>query len=124
MDLTDQILPIDTNNAAEITINNSVSALENDVIEMLKTIYDPEIPVNIYDLGLIYNIYFQSPSSVQVSMTLTTPGCPVAQEFPGWVEDSLLRVEGIETAIVEVVWEPPWSMDCMSEAAKLELGML
>ena len=108
----------------EMLNDDAYSALRNQVIDALMNIYDPEIPVNIYDLGLIYGIFFKSPSEVEITMTLTTPGCPVAQTFPEWVEDGVQQVEGIKTAKVEIVWEPPWSMDRMTEAAKLELGML
>ncbi len=104
--------------------DDDYSALKEQVIDALKSIYDPEIPVNIYDLGLIYGIGFKSQTEVEIIMTLTTPGCPVAQTFPEWVEQSIQQLEGIESATVEIVWEPPWSMDRMTEAAKLELGML
>ena len=98
--------------------------LENRVIEALKQIYDPEIPVNIYDLGLIYDIDIDENGVVAVEMTLTTPGCPVAQTFPGHVEDAVRSVEGVSAASVELVWDPPWCPDNLSEAAKLELGLL
>lgn len=94
------------------------------VVAALRQIYDPEIPVNIYDLGLVYRVDVGEDGSVQVDMTLTAPGCPVAQEFPGMVEAEVCRVPGVRSARVEIVWEPPWTPDRMSEAAKLELGML
>lgn len=97
---------------------------ETDIIQALRTIYDPEIPVNIYDLGLIYKITIESNSIVKVEMTLTTPGCPVAQTFPGTVEATVRSVEGVTEASVELVWEPPWTQDKMTEAAKLQLGLL
>lgn len=98
-------------------------ALNEKVIEALKTVYDPEIPVNIYDLGLIYDIEITDDAEVYIQMTLTTPGCPVAQSFPGWVEDAVRGAEGINEATVELVWDPPWSQERMSELAKVELGM-
>jgi FeS assembly SUF system protein len=94
------------------------------VIEALRTIYDPEIPVNIYDLGLIYELDVQATGEVHVRMTLTTPNCPVAQSFPGIVQDMLLCVPGVSDVQVELVWEPQWSREHMSEAARLQLGML
>ncbi len=100
------------------------AALEKRVIESLKQIYDPEIPVNIYDLGLIYKIDIDDKGVVAVEMTLTTPGCPVAQTFPGEVEDAVRSVDGVTAASVELVWDPPWCPDNLSEAAKLELGLL
>ncbi|MDX1527682.1 MAG: iron-sulfur cluster assembly protein, partial [Gammaproteobacteria bacterium] len=83
-------------------------ALEKRVIEALKQIYDPEIPVNIYDLGLIYKIDIDDKGVAAIEMTLTTPGCPVAQTFPGHVEDAVRSVEGVSAASVELVWDPPW----------------
>lgn len=98
--------------------------LKEAIIAVLKTIYDPEIPVNIYDLGLIYEVNIDDENNVVVKMTLTAPGCPVAQTFPGIVEDNVKTVVGVNDAIVELVWEPPWTQDNMSEAAKLTLGLL
>ena len=98
--------------------------LEERVVEALKQIYDPEIPVNIYDLGLIYKINVDDKGVVEVDMTLTTPGCPVAQTFPGTVEAAVRGVDGVTAARVDLVWEPPWSPDNLSEAAKLDLGLL
>jgi len=99
--------------------------LRERVIAALRTVYDPEIPVNIYDLGLIYALEIdESLGRARVLMTLTAPGCPVAQTFPGTVQDAVRAVEGVNDAQVELVWEPPWGPDRMSEAAKLQLGML
>jgi FeS assembly SUF system protein len=98
--------------------------LEAEIIKMLRTIYDPEIPVNIYDLGLIYRITIDPSGKVDVEMTLTAPGCPVAQTFPGTVEAAVKSVEGVADAKVELVWDPPWTQDNMTEAAKLQLGLL
>lgn len=99
-------------------------ALRPRVVEALRAIYDPEVPVNIYDLGLIYQLDIDDHGSVALSMTLTAPGCPVAQTFPGTVEAAVKAVPGVKDAKVELVWEPPWTRDRMSEAAKLQLGML
>lgn len=100
----------------------SKMVLENDVIEALKTIYDPEIPVNIYDMGLIYSVDVQDDGRVHVEMTLTAPGCPVAVSLPLEVEEKIRQVPGVKEAKVEVVWDPPWTPDRMSEEARLELG--
>jgi len=94
------------------------------VIEALKEIYDPEIPVNIYELGLIYNVEVSDDGDAKVIMTLTTPHCPVAESMPGEVELRVCAVPGIRTADVELVWDPPWDPQKMSDEAKLELGML
>ncbi|WP_298625376.1 SUF system Fe-S cluster assembly protein [uncultured Legionella sp.] len=93
------------------------------VILALKGVYDPEIPVNIYDLGLIYDVDINDEGHVDVKMTLTTPGCPVAQTFPGTVEQAVNQVDGVSDCTVELVWEPPWSQERMTEAARLELGI-
>ncbi len=98
-------------------------ALKEAVILGLKTVFDPEIPVNIYDLGLIYDITIDAKHHVHVQMTLTSPGCPVAQTFPGTVEKAVNEVEGVTDCTVELVWEPPWDQERMSEAARLELGI-
>ena len=99
-------------------------ATEKLIIEALKTIYDPEIPVNIYDLGLIYEVKANEDGSAWVEMTLTSPNCPVAESLPVEVEQMVVTVEGIERAKVEITFEPPWDKDMMSEEAKYELGML
>lgn len=99
-------------------------ALKAAIIEALKGIYDPEIPVNIYDLGLIYQIFIDPQGMVKIEMTLTSPGCPVAQTFPGTVENVINNVAGVNETQVELVWDPPWTSETMSEAAKLQLGML
>ena len=97
-------------------------SLEERVVEALKTVHDPEIPVNIYELGLIYNLDVGGDGSVAVAMTLTTPHCPAAASMPADVERVVQAVPGVGAVKVEVVWEPPWSKDRMSEAARLELG--
>jgi len=101
----------------------SPEELKEDVIEMLKTIYDPEIPVNIYELGLIYDITISDTFTVDIKMTLTAPGCPVAQSFPGDIETKVATVPGVNEVHVELVWDPPWTKDMMSESAQLQLGM-
>ena len=99
--------------------------LEGRVIAALRTVYDPELPVNIYDLGLVYRLDVdEAAGKVQIRMTLTAPGCPVAQTFPATVEDAVEAVQGVNEARVELVWDPPWSRDRMSEAARLDLGMI
>jgi FeS assembly SUF system protein len=98
--------------------------LYESVIEALKEIYDPEIPVNIYDLGLIYGVDITSDGHAAVTMTLTTPNCPVAESMPGEVELRVLSVPGIRDAEVKLVWDPPWDPSKMSDEARLELGML
>jgi FeS assembly SUF system protein len=98
-------------------------ALKEAVIAGLKTVFDPEIPVNIYDLGLIYDIAINDEQHVHIQMTLTSPGCPVAQTFPGTVEQAVNLVEGVSDCTVELVWEPTWTQERMSEVARLELGI-
>ena len=94
------------------------------IVEMLRTIFDPEIPVNIVDLGLVYGLEVHSTGEVRVIMTLTAPGCPVAQSFPESVKQALLRVEGVIEVTVELVWEPVWGRERMSELARFQLGMM
>jgi len=97
--------------------------IKNKVIEKIKTIYDPEIPVNIYELGLIYKLEIDEKNKVNVEMTLTSPNCPVAESLPKQVKDNIMKVEGISDVNLKLVWEPPWTKDKMSEAAKLELNL-
>lgn len=99
-------------------------ALKEKVIEKLQTIYDPEIPVSIYELGLIYEINVLPINNIQVVMTLTAPGCPAAQSLPIEVDQKLKQIEGVNDVHVAVTWNPPWNKTMMSEAAQLELGML
>lgn len=104
--------------------DTAIDTLKNAIIEALKTVYDPEIPVNIYDLGLIYDIIIDEQKTVQLRMTLTAPGCPVAETFPQMVSDAVTQhVEEITHVNVELIWDPPWSMERMSEAARLQLGI-
>jgi FeS assembly SUF system protein len=98
--------------------------LREHVIHAIKQVYDPEIPVNIYDLGLIYDIHLDEPTKkAAIRMTLTTPNCPEAQSIPQYVQQMVERVDGIDEASVEIVWDPPWTKDRMSEEARLVLGM-
>ncbi len=97
--------------------------LKNKIITEIKKIYDPEIPVNIYELGLIYNIQIDKENNVKVNMTLTTPNCPVAESLPKEVEDSIKEVEGVKKVDLDLVWDPPWDKSMMSESAKLELNL-
>lgn len=98
-------------------------ALEEKVVEAIRSVYDPEIPVNIYDLGLIYDIEYTPQRQVKVRMTLTAPGCPVAGSMPGEVARKIENIPEVVGADVDLVWEPPWTREMMSEAARLELGM-
>ena len=100
-----------------------MSELKKKVISEIKKIYDPEIPVNIYELGLIYNININEKNKVNIDMTLTSPNCPVAESLPNSVKDSVLKVEGVSDVGLNLVWDPPWDKDKMSEAAKLELNL-
>ncbi len=93
------------------------------VIEALSTVYDPEIPVNIYELGLVYDIVIDAQSVVHVTMTLTSPACPSAQQIPVDVANKIRAIAGVIDADVQIVWEPPWAMDKMSDAARLQLGI-
>ncbi|EAQ28572.1 metal-sulfur cluster biosynthetic enzyme [Erythrobacter sp. NAP1] len=109
---------------AEGPVGGAGSDLQQAVIDALKEIYDPEIPVNIYDLGLIYGVEVDDEADATITMTLTTPHCPVAETMPGEVELRAASVPGIRDAEVELVWDPPWSPEKMSDEARLELGML
>ncbi|RZJ71892.1 SUF system Fe-S cluster assembly protein [Flavobacterium sp.] len=94
------------------------------IVKSLKGIYDPEIPVDIYELGLVYDVMVSTDFEVKILMTLTSPNCPVAESLPKEVEEKIAKIEGIKSAEVEITFDPPWSKDLMSEEAKLELGML
>jgi len=97
--------------------------IKNRVIEEVKKIYDPEIPVNIYELGLIYKIEVDEKNKINIDMTLTSPNCPVAESLPKEVKENIMKVEGVSDVNLNLVWEPPWDKDKMSEAAKLELNL-
>ena len=107
----------------EIGAAEPKNPLEEQIIATLHTCFDPEIPVDIYELGLIYGIDIKRTGEVNIRMTLTSPGCPVAGSLPGEVEQKVGAIPGVTSAKVELVWDPPWCMDNMSEAAKLQLGM-
>jgi len=108
----------------KIEMENEIIKLENTVVEVLKTIYDPEIPVDVFELGLIYEVKFDEDKNVEIEMTLTSPNCPVAESMPKEVEDKVAAIEGVKSAKVNIVFDPPWDKDMMSEEAKLELGFL
>ena len=97
--------------------------IKNKIIEEIRKIYDPELPVNIYELGLIYDIQIKDEKYAIIKMTLTTPNCPVAESLPKEVKEGVMQVEGIEDVELELVWDPPWNKDMMSESAKLELNL-
>lgn len=105
-------------------MEKSLEQLEKDVIEVIRSCYDPEIPVNIYELGLIYQISINEAREVHIMMTLTSPSCPVAETLPPDVEQKVAAVDGVSSAKVEITFEPPWDQSMMSEEAKLELGFL
>jgi FeS assembly SUF system protein len=98
--------------------------LYEQIVEACRSVYDPEIPVNIYELGLIYTIDINDANEVAIKMSLTAPGCPVAGEMPGWVADAVEPIAGVKQVDVALVWEPPWGMDMMSDEARLELGFM
>ena len=98
--------------------------LYDSIVDSIRTVYDPEIPVNIFDLGLIYTVDINEESEVKIAMTLTAPGCPVAGEMPGWLADAIEPLPGVKQVNVELTWEPPWGMDMMSDEARLELGFM
>lgn len=98
--------------------------LHENVVEACRTVYDPEIPVNIFDLGLIYTIEISDENEVEILMSLTAPGCPVAGEMPGWVAEAVGPLDGVKQVNVQLVWEPPWGMEMMSDEARLELGFM
>tara|TARA_B100000767_G_C19236174_1_gene317275 strand:+ start:157 stop:459 length:303 start_codon:yes stop_codon:yes gene_type:complete len=100
-----------------------MSNLKENIIKEIKKIYDPEIPVNIYELGLIYKIDVQEDNKINVEMTLTSPNCPVAESLPIMVKEHIMKVEGVKNVELKLVWDPPWSKDKMSDAAKLELNL-
>ena len=101
---------------------DELARITDDVVAALKTVYDPEIPVDIYELGLIYKVDLEDDRTLKVEMSLTAPGCPVAEEMPGWVEGAVRGVEGVEDVKVNMTFEPPWTPEKMSDEAKLELG--
>ncbi|TJY38089.1 DUF59 domain-containing protein [Pontimicrobium aquaticum] len=106
------------------TTQIDVNALGEKIVRVIKTIFDPEIPVDIYELGLIYDVFVNEDYEVKILMTLTTPNCPVAETLPMEVEEKVKSINEVKSAEVEITFDPPWSQDLMSEEAKLELGML
>ena len=104
--------------------DEELSRITQDVIRSLKTVYDPEIPVDIYELGLIYKVDLSDERLLKIDMTLTAPGCPVAGEMPGWVEGAVRGIDGVDDVVVEMTFDPPWTPERMSDEAKLELGWL
>lgn len=128
LEQTEAVPVTEANEVAETTAagtgNIGLAQLEGQVIEAISSVFDPEIPVNIYELGLIYDININGMNDVRIDMTLTSPACPVAGTLPGEVESAVKGVESIGGVHVELVWEPPWTPDRMSEAARLELGFM
>ena len=123
--MTDVTTPEEPMEGAPLIAPSSVNhALFDNVVEACRSIYDPEIPVNIYELGLIYTIEISDENDVKIIMTLTAPGCPVAGEMPGWIVDAISAVGGVKSVDVELVWDPPWGMEMMSDEARLELGFM
>ena len=122
--MPDPIEPGELTESAGIALKSGAEVADKSmIIEALRTVFDPEIPVNIYDLGLVYRNDIDDRGQVTVEMTLTAPGCPVAGEIPKWVADAVASVEGVGEVSVCLVWDPPWNQDMMSEEARLELGM-
>ena len=105
-------------------ISPELQDLHDRIVDALRQVYDPEIPVNIYDLGLIYRLDLDEEGDVEVDMTLTAPGCPVAGEMPGMVHSAIAPVEGVASVHVDLVWDPPWTPERMTDEAKLELGFM
>jgi FeS assembly SUF system protein len=117
--MTDQTAPAPVSALPQAELDR----LTDQLVEKLKTVFDPEIPVDIYELGLIYKVDVSDEKDVAIDMTLTAPGCPVAGEMPGWVRDAVMELEGIKSCHVDLVFEPPWDPSRMSDEAKLQLNM-
>jgi FeS assembly SUF system protein len=100
-----------------------MSELREKIVTEIKKIYDPEIPINIYELGLIYKIEVKDDKKVNIEMTLTSPNCPVAESLPKKVKDNILKIDGVDDVDLKIVWDPPWTQDMMSESAKLDLNL-
>ena len=120
---SEQIIEQVTEQPKEITEPADKAELNNAVVEALKSVYDPEIPVNIYELGLIYSVNIDDSGKVEIEMTLTSPACPVAGTLPPEVEGKVRSIPGVSECVVKVVWDPPWGMNMMSEEAKLQLNL-
>jgi FeS assembly SUF system protein len=114
--------PAETSSATPLT-QRELDVITDQLIEKLKTVFDPEIPVDIYELGLIYKVDVSDDKDIAIDMTLTAPGCPVAGEMPGWVEDAVREVPGVRNVKVDLVFDPPWDPSRMSDEAKLQLNM-
>ena len=119
----DNITSVADDSAQSTIPKEELDALTNDIIGALKSVYDPEIPVDIYELGLIYKVEVEDDRSVKIDMTLTAPGCPVAGEMPGWVQDAVEAIAGIPSVDVTMVFDPPWDMSRMSDEARVALNM-
>lgn len=125
---TDSVAPVEPDNAAPATEKSAIpqhelARMTDDIVAALKTVYDPEIPSDIYELGLIYRVDIEDDRTVKVEMTLTAPGCPVAGEMPGWVENAVRTVEGVMDVEVAMTFDPPWTPDRMSEEAQIAVGL-
>mgnify|MGYP000406883591 CR=1 FL=1 len=119
----EQAQPADDGAAAASSLpREELARMTDDIVSALKTVYDPEIPADIYELGLIYKVDIEDDRTVKIDMTLTAPGCPVAGEMPGWVENAVRTVEGVMDVEVEMVFDPPWTPDRMSEEAQIAVG--
>ena len=114
---------LNTDQAARALSQAELDALTDQLVEKLKTVFDPEIPVDIYELGLIYKVDVSDDKDVVIDMTLTAPGCPVAGDMPGWVEEAVLSIPEVKSCAVNLVFDPPWDPSLMSDEAKLELNM-
>ena len=124
LERAEAILAEDAGSQAERERQAEVNELGEKIVEAIKTCYDPEIPVNIYELGLIYKVDVEDDNTVIVDMTLTSPNCPVAETLPNEVADKIRAVDGVKDCRIELVWDPPWNPSLMSEEAQLELGMI
>ncbi len=120
--MTEQNPPLE--GAPLIAPSSTDHPLYDTVVEACRSVYDPEIPVNIYDLGLVYTVEINDSAEVRIIMTLTAPGCPVAGEMPGWVAEAVEPLPGVKQVDVDLTWEPPWGMEMMSDEARLELGFM
>lgn len=122
--MTDYTTDVPADDEMLIRPSSTSHPLYDQIVEGIRSVYDPEIPVNIFDLGLVYKIAIDAENAVRVTMTLTAPGCPVAEDMPGWVADAIEPIPGVKQVDVEITWDPPWGMDMMSEEARLELGFM
>lgn len=114
---------VDNQQAESAIPRDELARMTDDIIAALKTVYDPEIPTDIYELGLVYKVDIEDDRTVKIEMTLTAPGCPVAGEMPGWVEGAIRGVQGVMDVEVEMVFDPPWTPDRMSEEAQIAVGL-